>query len=114
MKVLVKCPECNANMVGRQSRYGWFFGCSTYPKCKHIVRVETVKTCPKCYSKLKEVREDVLKCVKCSFEYIIVRYTRHSVTYRDDHSIASSKSGWTDADWQEYADYSGFDMSDFY
>ena len=29
------CPECGSNMVKRNGRYGTFFGCSSYPVCKH-------------------------------------------------------------------------------
>lgn len=29
----LECPECGAKMVLRDSRYGWFYGCSTFPKC---------------------------------------------------------------------------------
>lgn len=28
------CPECDAEMVERSGRYGDFWGCSTYPKCR--------------------------------------------------------------------------------
>ena len=28
------CPECGEPMVLRDSRYGLFYGCTTYPKCK--------------------------------------------------------------------------------
>lgn len=28
------CPDCGAEMVLRDSKYGLFYGCSTYPKCK--------------------------------------------------------------------------------
>ena len=30
----VRCGECGASMVIRTSRYGKFWGCSTFPKCK--------------------------------------------------------------------------------
>lgn len=29
-----RCPECGAEMVLRTSRYGKFYGCSNYPRCK--------------------------------------------------------------------------------
>jgi DNA topoisomerase I len=29
-----KCPKCKSKMIERKSKYGKFFGCSTYPKCK--------------------------------------------------------------------------------
>lgn len=28
------CPECNSNMILRNSKYGLFYGCINFPKCK--------------------------------------------------------------------------------
>ena len=34
-----KCPKCNkGSMLERKGRYGKFFGCSAYPKCKNIMK----------------------------------------------------------------------------
>lgn len=30
----MKCGDCGADMVKRNSKYGIFFGCSKYPACK--------------------------------------------------------------------------------
>lgn len=30
----VKCPECQGEMIPRKSKYGTFWGCKNYPKCK--------------------------------------------------------------------------------
>ncbi len=30
------CPNCNGNLVERSGRYGKFYGCSNYPRCKYI------------------------------------------------------------------------------
>jgi len=30
----VTCPDCGSSMVLRNSKYGKFYGCSTYPECK--------------------------------------------------------------------------------
>ncbi|MBM3500211.1 MAG: type I DNA topoisomerase [Armatimonadetes bacterium] len=35
-----KCPECGAAMVVRRSRRGPFLGCSRYPKCKGLARMD--------------------------------------------------------------------------
>lgn len=34
------CPECGKPMAIRQGPYGKFYGCTGYPKCKHIERME--------------------------------------------------------------------------
>jgi len=35
----IKCEKCGKPMVVRQSRYGKFLGCSGYPECKTIVKL---------------------------------------------------------------------------
>lgn len=30
------CPRCGGQLVGRNGKYGFFFGCSNYPRCKFI------------------------------------------------------------------------------
>lgn len=35
-----KCPECGRTMIIRTGPYGQFIGCSGFPKCKHIERIE--------------------------------------------------------------------------
>lgn len=31
------CPRCGYELVRRKGKYGWFWGCSNYPKCKFTV-----------------------------------------------------------------------------
>lgn len=31
-----KCPECGSPLVKRRGPYGFFLGCSSYPKCKYL------------------------------------------------------------------------------
>lgn len=35
----MKCPDCGSAMVRRKSQYGEFWGCSSYPGCKTIVKI---------------------------------------------------------------------------
>lgn len=46
----VRCPECGKAMVRREGRYGPFYGCQDYPKCKGITNVEKRIgfDCPRC------------------------------------------------------------------
>jgi ssDNA-binding Zn-finger/Zn-ribbon topoisomerase 1 len=30
------CPRCGAELVSKTGKYGTFYGCSNYPKCKFI------------------------------------------------------------------------------
>lgn len=34
------CPKCGGNIIDKKGRYGYFKGCSNYPKCKFIVRTQ--------------------------------------------------------------------------
>ncbi|MCI1966934.1 MAG: NERD domain-containing protein [Oscillospiraceae bacterium] len=34
------CPFCGAQLVVRKGKYGAFYGCSTYPKCKYTRKIQ--------------------------------------------------------------------------
>lgn len=55
-----KCPECQANMVIRFGRFGKFYACSAFPKCKHTEPLEQHNLnidCPLCQKgKISEKR----------------------------------------------------------
>ncbi|MBN1157343.1 DNA topoisomerase I [Candidatus Woesearchaeota archaeon] len=34
-----ECPKCKSEMVVRQGPYGRFYGCSKFPKCRHIEKI---------------------------------------------------------------------------
>lgn len=38
-----KCPACGGNLVVRRGRYGLFLGCSNYPKCNHVEKINNKK-----------------------------------------------------------------------
>jgi DNA topoisomerase-1 len=46
----VVCDKCGAKMEVKHGRFGAFLGCSNYPECKNIKRIENSSgvTCPKC------------------------------------------------------------------
>lgn len=63
----VHCPKCDSPMVARNGKNGWFWGCSTYPKCKGSLNVEEVDYCPKCANKLiKRFRLQSVISISCS------------------------------------------------
>ena len=37
LKRLKKCPYCKTDLVLRKGKYGEFYGCSNYPKCKYTL-----------------------------------------------------------------------------
>lgn len=49
------CPQCGANLVIRNGRFGEFVACGAFPKCRYIKKeekevVKTGITCPVCHS----------------------------------------------------------------
>jgi len=44
----VTCPNCGSPMYIREGRFGKFYGCTNYPKCKGIVSFTVGVKCPKC------------------------------------------------------------------
>ena len=39
MKQQKKCPHCNADLVLREGKYGEFYGCPNYPRCKYTLKI---------------------------------------------------------------------------
>jgi DNA topoisomerase-1 len=37
---LKDCPDCGEALIVKRGRYGMFIGCSGYPKCKHIQKIQ--------------------------------------------------------------------------
>jgi DNA topoisomerase I len=37
---LENCPDCGSALIVKRGRYGMFIGCSGYPKCKHIQKIQ--------------------------------------------------------------------------
>lgn len=61
IKTDIDCPECGEKLLIREGRYGKFYGCSAYPKCKYTKPI------------LKEIG---IKCPKCKVGDIIERRTK--------------------------------------
>ncbi|MBE6632194.1 MAG: type I DNA topoisomerase [Ruminococcaceae bacterium] len=53
-KAGMKCELCGSEMVIRNSRYGSFYACENYPKCKNTKQItkDTGVSCPLCGSKI--------------------------------------------------------------
>jgi DNA topoisomerase I len=67
-KIGENCEKCNSELVERESYYGTFIGCSSYPRCKYIKKNEVViDDCQKCKKgklviKLNKRRQKFLAC----------------------------------------------------
>lgn len=83
------CSECGSAMIKKVSAYGVMLGCSSYPKCGHIINIgvdgketsgaeETGEACPGCGDGiLKERQGKFSKFMACSC-YPICKYTRNT------------------------------------
>jgi ssDNA-binding Zn-finger/Zn-ribbon topoisomerase 1 len=51
-----RCPICGKTMEVKRGRFGYFLGCSDYPKCKGISKIwnKTGFKCPNCAAKLQD------------------------------------------------------------
>lgn len=75
-----KCPDCGANLVLRQGRYGSFKGCSKYPACKYIK---------------KEAQEDLnIICPKCKKGKIVMKRSRKGMFYGCDQYPKCNFAFW--------------------
>jgi len=34
-----KCPKCNGHLIKRRGKFGQFYGCSSYPRCRFIKKI---------------------------------------------------------------------------
>jgi len=111
----LKCTECDSYMVQRSGKYGWFWGCSSYPKCKNTQQLGDGDPCPICKSKLKfnrEKKSDVyFEAVVCTNKKCRYFKTLKTLNLRLSVPREQNPRGWTDEDWHEYADFCGIDSS---
>ncbi len=68
----VLCEKCGAPMIINSGKYGNYYACSNYPKCKNIkavnekVAIPTDKICPKCGGMMVEREGKFGKFLACS------------------------------------------------
>lgn len=67
-KTNIKCEKCGSPMVIREGRYGKFLGCSNYPNCNSIKKLEDVGLAPKKY-----VPKPLGKCPLCEKDVVAKR-----------------------------------------
>lgn len=62
----VECPNCKSGMVKRDGKFGPFYACSEYPRCKGTRKVPYGKKCVKCGGELYATiynEDNVLFCM---------------------------------------------------
>lgn len=91
------CPKCGGEMELKSSRYGKFWACKSYPKCKGTVPLKLKEICPECGKPLVERKGRWGKTfVGCS-GYPACRYIKKSNVEKSSKSRKSIKSVKTTA-----------------
>ena len=70
----LKCPECGKNLIIRMGRYGKFYACSGFPKCRHTATISSS-------TEAVESKEDLGPCHKCETGKIVKRKTKRGRTF---------------------------------
>lgn len=83
----LKCPECGKNLIIRMGRYGKFYACSGFPKCRYTATIES--------GKITENKEDFGPCKKCETGRIVKRKTKKGRTFW-------GCSNWPKCDWASW------------
>ncbi len=70
----VICDKCGAPMVVREGKYGKFLGCSAYPKCSNIIKIES--------ENVKKYQPKVVgKCPECGMDVVTRRSKNGKIYY---------------------------------
>ena len=75
-KTNIVCEKCNSPMVIREGRYGKFLGCSNYPNCTNIKKLEDVGLAPKKY-----VPKPLGKCPECEKNDVVAKRSKAGKLY---------------------------------
>ena len=65
-----KCDKCGSDMIVRSGKFGYFLGCSAYPKCKNLKNIN------------KDGQKDIeVDCPVCGKGKIVKKFSRRGVFY---------------------------------
>lgn len=65
-----KCDKCGSDMIVRSGKFGYFLGCSAYPKCKNLKNIN------------KDGQKDIeVDCPVCRKGKIVKKFSRRGVFY---------------------------------
>jgi len=79
---LKDCPDCGEPLTIKRGRYGMFIGCSGYPKCKHIQKIE---------------KSSGIKCEHCKVGELVEKRTRKGKMFWGCNQYPKCENAsWTD------------------
>jgi DNA topoisomerase-1 len=67
----VLCSECGANMVIKTGRFGKFYACPNYPKCRNTMQLDPETGKPVSAAQKQAAVESDVKCEKCGKTMVI-------------------------------------------
>lgn len=120
-KTDIICDKCGSPMKIKQGRYGKFLGCSNYPKCKNIMKLNkdgTIKDEPQ-----NEDEETDIICEKCGAPMVIKQgrfgkflgcsrypYCKHIQNLNEDGSVKTKEQEEEEAKTDEICNKCGKPM----
>jgi len=79
---LGNCPDCKSALIVKRGRYGMFIGCSGYPKCKHIQKIQ---------------KSSGVKCEACDNGELVEKHTRKGKMFWGCNQYPKcTNASWTD------------------
>ena len=87
------CPECSSALTVKRGRYGMFIGCSGYPKCHYLKKIEV---------------SSGIKCDKCGKGELVEKRTRRGKRFWGCNQYPKCENAsWTDPTKKEDSEESG-------
>jgi DNA topoisomerase-1 len=68
-----KCPNCGKPMMNKSGRFGAFLGCSDYPQCKTILKIDKEGTV---LPPAPPAEPTGIKCYKCKTGELVIRQSK--------------------------------------
>jgi DNA topoisomerase I len=79
---LGSCPQCKSALIVKRGRYGFFIGCSGYPQCKHIQKIQ---------------KSSGVKCEACEEGELVEKHTRKGKLFWGCNQYPKCQNAtWTD------------------
>jgi DNA topoisomerase-3 len=89
------CPACEkGQMSRRKGKYGYFWGCSRYPECNHIMA--DAKGTPVAKKKAIPVEKSDISCTKCKKGHLVRRPSKRGGHWWGCDSFPKCKSTYED------------------
>lgn len=87
-----KCPDCGADLVVREGKFGKFHACSKFPKCKYTAKIEDPN----------KKDEKKIQCPECGDGIMILRKSKKGSTFYGCSRWPACNKTFTEDSMKEY------------